>query len=337
MTKNPGVTPAISVTMAAFNVASYVAASIESVLAQDWANFELIVVDDASTDGTREILQKYAARDPRVRLFMKDRNEGLAEARNLGIAKARGEWVTFLDTDDLFDPRMLRLGIEAGSAQSAGMVMWDYAVFASETELPARQAEPSLLRNLDPSDRYALLDLPAFGWTRLVRRDELARLAISFPRGLTYQDVPVHWRLVTEVERIAIVPRRLSFYRQQPNATTAGKGLKRADFFIVLDQVEDHLRKNRLFDTYADSLTARQLNAWYGVFDIIAAEHKPHVHSLIAERLTDRHRAYLASDKPMRWQARAFFRGLDGDWRAALALRVRGVLRSFYRTVKGST
>ena len=95
--------------MAAFNVASYVAASIESVLAQDWADFELIVVDDASTDGTREILQEYAARDPRVRLFMKDRNEGLAEARNLGIVKARGEWVTFLDTDDLFDPRMLRL------------------------------------------------------------------------------------------------------------------------------------------------------------------------------------------------------------------------------------
>ena len=326
--------PAISVTMAAFNVAPYLAACLDSLLAQDWTDFELIIVDDASTDATRDILQDYAARDPRIRLFLKKQNEGLAVARNLGIAEARGEWVTFLDADDLYSPDMLRLAIETARAQNAEMVLWDYVVFTDEAEIAAKARAQSALASVDPADRRALLDRPAFAWTRLVHRDALERLKIAFPRGLTYQDVPVHWRLVTQLSAIAVVPQRFAYYRQQPQATTAGKGMKRADYFIVLDLVEHFLRESGLFDTYADTLTARQLNAWYGVYDVIAPEHRERVKKMIAERFSDRHRAYLAAGKPLRWQARAFYRALDGDRFAAFRLAARSTARSLYRRLK---
>lgn len=334
MTSMPNQTPAISVTMAAFNVAPYAAACLDSLLAQDWADFELIIVDDASTDRTREILRDYAARDPRIRLFLKDQNQGLAVARNLGIAEARSEWVTFLDADDLYSPDMLRLAIETARARNAEIVLWDYIVFSDEAEIAAKAREPSALAALDPSDRPALLDRPAFAWTRLVHRDALKRLEIAFPPGLTYQDVPVHWKLVTQLDRIALVPRRFAYYRQQPQATTAGKGMKRADYFTVLDLVEAYLQESGLFDTYADTLTARQLNAWHGVHDVIAPEHRARVKEMIAERLTDRHRAYLAAGKPLRWQARAFYCALDGDRFAAFRLAARSTARSFYRRAK---
>jgi glycosyltransferase involved in cell wall biosynthesis len=320
--------------MAAFNAAPYVAAAIRSVLAQDWTDFEFIIVDDASTDGTREILRDLAAADRRIRLLRHESNKGLSVARNLGIAEAKGEWVAFLDADDLYSPDMLRLALAAGRARGAGMVLWDYAVFTDEAEIERNRARASTLDRLDPADRHALLGRPAFAWTRLVRRDELARLAIAFPPGLTYQDVPVHWHLVTQIERIALLPRRLAFYRQQPHATTAGKGMKRADYFTVLDQVEAYLREAGLFDLYEDILTARQLEAWHGIHDVVAAEHKPRVHAMIVERLTERHRAYAGSGKPLRWQSRAFFRGLDGDRVAALSLRLREAARHLYRGMK---
>ena len=326
--------PSISVTMAAFNVEPYVAACLDSLLAQDWTDFELIIVDDASSDGTVEILRDYAARDPRIRLFLKDRNEGLAVARNLGIAEARGDWVTFLDADDLYAPEMLRLAIETGRDKDAEIVLWDYVVFADEAEVAYKAAVPSALADLDPGDRPALLDRPAFAWTRLVHRDALARLQIAFPPGLTYQDVPVHWRLITQLDRVALVPQRLAYYRQQPQATTAGKGMKRADYFTVLDLVETYLVESGLFATYADTLTARQLNAWHGVHDVIAADHRPKVAAMIAERFSDRHRDYLAAGKSLRWQARAFYRALEGDRAAHLALAARSTVRSFYRRLK---
>lgn len=323
--------PAISVTMAAYNVAPYVAACLDSLLAQDWPDFELIIVDDASSDGTREILSDYAARDGRIRLFLQTKNMGLAVARNLGIAEARGDWVTFLDADDLYSPQMLRVAIETGQARGAEMVLWDYVVFTDEDEIARKRAEPSPLADLDPKDRKALLDRPAFAWTRLVRRDALTRLQIAFARGLTYQDVPVHWALVTQLDTIALVPQRLAYYRQQPQATTAGKGLKRADYFTVLDLVEAYLVENGLFETFADTLTARQLNAWHGVHDVISPEHRAQVKAMIEQRFTDRHRAYLRAGKPLRWQARAFYRALEGNRFAGWALSARSMLRSLYR------
>ncbi|MBB3034384.1 glycosyltransferase family 2 protein [Alteriqipengyuania lutimaris] len=323
--------PAISVTMAAYNVAPFVGECLDSVLGQEFADFELIIVDDASQDGTFAILQDYAERDPRIRLLRQERNQGLSVARNIGIAQARGEWVTFLDADDLFSPAMLRRAIEKGRQADAQMVLWDYAAFTDQARIAGLAAKPSSLIASGGDDRVALLDRPAFAWTRMVRRDALERLDIAFAPGLTYQDVPVHWQLVTQLDTIAVVPERLAFYRQQPAATTAGKGIKRADYFHVLDLVEQYLIEAHLLETYADVLTGLQLNAWHGVYDVVAPKHRMKVRAMIDERFEDRHRAYLAAGKPLRWQARAFFRAREGNVVAASALAARNMARALYR------
>lgn len=326
--------PSISVTMAAFNVESYIDECLDSVLNQSLRDFELIIVDDASTDATRKKLEGYAALDARIRLILKERNEGLSVARNDGIAAARGKYITFLDADDLYHPDMLRLAFDAAECANADMVLWDYLMFWNPAEIVARQITPSELANIDSSDKIALLNRPAFAPTRLVRRDVLERLGISFPKGLTYQDVPVHWRLITQLDHIVLLPQRFLYYRQRPEATTAGQGLKRADYFIVLDQVEAYLRDAGLFDIYADAFTARQLNVFYGVHDVVSAEHREAVMRMIEERLSDRHWAYITAGKPLRWQARAFFRAMRGNQFAKLSLAARSGARSLYRAVR---
>lgn len=93
--------------MPAWNAAGTIARSIESVLGQRHAQFELLVVDDASTDATAQLVDGYAMADARVRLIRQPANGGVAAARNTGIAAARGEYVAFLDSDDWWHPAKL--------------------------------------------------------------------------------------------------------------------------------------------------------------------------------------------------------------------------------------
>lgn len=98
----------VSVVMPSYNTAGTVEESIQSVLSQSYANWELIVVDDHSADATAEIIKRTAGRDPRVRLFINERNLGAAAARNRGIHEAAGDYIAFLDSDDLWHKDKLK-------------------------------------------------------------------------------------------------------------------------------------------------------------------------------------------------------------------------------------
>lgn len=98
--------PFFSIVIPAYNRAGLVGRAIESCLGQDWRDFEVIVVDDGSTDGTSEAVQRYD--DPRVRLVAHEVNRGACPARNTGVDAALGEWIVFLDSDDELLPGALR-------------------------------------------------------------------------------------------------------------------------------------------------------------------------------------------------------------------------------------
>ena len=106
-----GVTPRVSVVMPVYNVQAYILAAVDSVLAQTFMNFELIIIDDASPDDSIECIRHRIECDSRIRLISQT-NRGLAGARNTGIRLARGEFVAFLDSDDLWHPDKLRRHVE---------------------------------------------------------------------------------------------------------------------------------------------------------------------------------------------------------------------------------
>lgn len=94
--------PVVSIVMPAFNSAKYIEASIKSVLGQQFKEWELLVVDGGSRDNTREIVKGFASTDPRVRLVNNPDDKGPAHARSIGVRQASGEYVAFLDADDLW-------------------------------------------------------------------------------------------------------------------------------------------------------------------------------------------------------------------------------------------
>ena len=91
--------PLVSVIIPCFNCDKYLEEAVESVLAQTFTNFECLIVDDGSTDNTRQISESLVRRDSRVKYYFQD-NNGVASARNFAIRQARGEWIQFLDADD---------------------------------------------------------------------------------------------------------------------------------------------------------------------------------------------------------------------------------------------
>lgn len=101
----------VSVIMPAYNAAATIARSIESVLAQTLASFELLVIDDCSSDDTPAIARRYADQDARVTYLRQSANGGVAAARNAGLDRATGEFIAFLDSDDGWHPRKLELQI----------------------------------------------------------------------------------------------------------------------------------------------------------------------------------------------------------------------------------
>ncbi len=133
-----GPAPLVSVVIIVYNGEAYVGTAIESVLAQSFADFELIVVDDGSTDGTRAVVARYEALDPRVRVVHRT-NGGLSAARNSGITASQGTWLAFLDCDDWWTPEKLERQVSA--LRAAPDLRWIYSAarIVDETGAPVSE------------------------------------------------------------------------------------------------------------------------------------------------------------------------------------------------------
>lgn len=96
----------VSIIMPSYNTERFICETVESVLAQTYEDWELIIVDDCSTDGTDAVIEKYLG-DPRIRYLKNERNSGAAVSRNRALSEARGRWIAFLDSDDIWVPEKL--------------------------------------------------------------------------------------------------------------------------------------------------------------------------------------------------------------------------------------
>lgn len=117
--------PKLSVIVPVYNVEAYLARCVESILAQSFADFELILVNDGTRDGSAAIMAETAQRDSRVRCIHQE-NGGLSSARNAGIGVAEGEYIVFIDSDDWIAPGLFENAVRAAEESGATQVLWNY-------------------------------------------------------------------------------------------------------------------------------------------------------------------------------------------------------------------
>ncbi|MEU5833464.1 bifunctional glycosyltransferase family 2 protein/CDP-glycerol:glycerophosphate glycerophosphotransferase [Streptomyces diacarni] len=212
--------PRFSVIVPVHQVQAYLHECLDSVLGQCFGDFELIAVDDHSPDACGEILDAYGAADPRVRVIHLAQNAGLGPARNSGTARARGDYVLYLDSDDTMVAGTLRALAERLSATGEpDVLVFDHAPVYWDGR-PTRAAHPELLSpHAGPAvgslaDRPELLRLPAFAWSKAYRRDFLCREQLTFPPG-TYEDTPWSFHALLTARTLATLDRVCVHYRQR--------------------------------------------------------------------------------------------------------------------------
>ena len=137
--------PLVSIVMPVYNGAAWVRPCLDSILCQTMGDFELIVVDDASTDETPGILADYAARDARITVVTHGCNTHAGTARNDGMERATGTYLLFLDADDLYEPYLLERAVGCAQAGDADMVLFGADEFEGD---PAHARPNPFLLNL---------------------------------------------------------------------------------------------------------------------------------------------------------------------------------------------
>lgn len=233
--------PAVSVIIPAFNRAGSVAGAVASVTGQDFTDIEVILVDDASTDGTLAVLEALVAADPRLRLLRHDRNQGAAAARNSGIAAARGALIAFQDSDDLWLPEKLRLQVAALAADPAAVAA--YCAMAVENPEAvggqAGQVVPDPAQHPRAGNLHSALLRGSFISTQtlVVRRAALDRIGGFDPAMPALEDWDFALRLAA-LGPIAMVDRPLVRQRYSGNSLTLSLEKRLAGFRAILARHE---------------------------------------------------------------------------------------------------
>jgi glycosyltransferase involved in cell wall biosynthesis len=183
--------PKISVVIPTYNCAAFLPTAIESVLAQTYRDFEILVVDDGSTDSTSEIIAPYLDRVH----FICQENRGLPGARNAGIRASHGEFIALLDADDAWLPEKLELQLPRFADPDVLIVFSDFSVnYSDGRSLPSYLAERPLASEGYVIDKYVRSRF-LFPSTMLLRRDSMERCGLFDEEMLACEDVELFARL----------------------------------------------------------------------------------------------------------------------------------------------
>ena len=256
--------PEISVIVPVYKAEAFLAACIDSILAQSFQDFEVILVEDGSPDDCGRICEEYAARYAFISVIHQE-NRGQAAARNHAMAIAKGRWICFVDSDDLIHPRMLELLYRAAEENQAPISMCG---MLEAVDLPAhfcaeREARFELL-TMDEETLVKLHDTDAYpAWVacaKLIRRDLIE--AYPFREGRVYEDNEAVCRWVCNGGILTETKEKLYFYRGNPDSTTkAAFQLKRLDYLWALESIIGFYGslgyktlRSRFVDRYAEAV-----------------------------------------------------------------------------------
>ncbi len=259
--------PVISVIVTCFNVAEYIEQCLESVVSQTLRDLEIIVVDDGSTDGTSDIIRRYASVDSRIKGIFLPENTigGVASAANAGLDVASGDFVGFVDGDDFVDRRMFEKLVDAALEHRTDLAMCKYLEYlepTGKTREPAEQGKWVDVRNAgvielgDTDSVVRVLGFIAVPWRKIYRRKFLEDNSIRFPVvDRFWEDNPFHWFSVISAESVAIVHEPLYFHRVgREGQTMSLEGSQYVKIFRHHETIRDWLTSRGAFERFHPAL-----------------------------------------------------------------------------------
>ena len=230
--------PLITVLMPVYNAQTYLQQAVDSVLGQSFADFELLCIDDGSTDDSPRLLAEYARRDPRVRVLTKA-NSGYGDSMNKGIEEARGTYIAILEPDDFFEPGALKLLVGAAQREGADIVKANYWFYWSKPEEKNQKiavVKPDMAGHVFcAKDEPAILTSIPSIWSAVYRKSFLDEEGVRFltTPGASFQDVGFGFKAFAAAQRIYCVEDAILHYRQDNESSSVNNPAK---VFCVCDE-----------------------------------------------------------------------------------------------------
>lgn len=205
----------VSIIIAAYNAEKYIKECLDSIINQTYKNLQIIVVNDGSTDSTLSICQQY--KDKRIEIITK-KNGGLSSARNEGLTHVRGEFVYFVDSDDVISPNAIEVMLDLINSSNSDIAVSGYEKFVTSYSNDDRynKNETKIYTSKSYLEEILSLQKNTYAWATLIKAKYIEKLV--FPENHYYEDLATMYLLFVEAGKIAYTPTKLLKYRQNPTS-----------------------------------------------------------------------------------------------------------------------
>lgn len=240
--------PKVSIIIPVYNLERYIGKTLKSVLGQTYTNLEVIVIDDHSSDNTLSVIHRFS--DKRLRVIKQEKNMGVSKARNVGISSAIGEYIQFVDGDDLLENNAIEKLIRIAISNKSDIVCFNLKVISDgENHLSLREkryskqnTEQQIVNNQGALKLLFLDKIKHTPPTYLFKRKLWCDSNIQFPTDRQYgEDFATIYKVLDVADTVVVIPDRLYYYVQRPSSSTHKADLKFAvDNLKTTYEIDDH-------------------------------------------------------------------------------------------------
>ena len=214
----------VSIIMPSYNTAKYISNSVKSIQAQTYSNWELIIVDDCSTDNSIEVIKSF--NDPRIKLYKNKRNRGAAISRNHALKVAKGKWIAFLDSDDIWVPEKLEKQIMYMKKNNYAFTFTDYRICLNGVWMPYINIGPDVV------NKRRMYDYCYFSTiTVMYDREKIGLIQIA---NLKKNNDYAMWLKAIEKSNAYRLPECLSYYIKHEGSISSGSKAKLIKWHYLL-------------------------------------------------------------------------------------------------------
>lgn len=204
----------VSIIMPSYNTAQYISESIDSVINQSYTNWELIIVDDCSSDNTDEVIKPYLS-DKRIRYLKNEKNSGAAVSRNYALREAKGKWIAFLDSDDIWEAEKLSMQLDFMKKNNYVFTYTDYRIKLNGEWMPYIVTSP------DKVNMHKLYNYCYFSTITVIYDREAVGL-IQIADLKKHNDYAMWFEVMKKAKIAHRYPKCLSYYIKHGNSVSSG-------------------------------------------------------------------------------------------------------------------
>ena len=276
----------ISIIVPVYNSKEYLRECIDSIISQTYSNIEIIIVDDGSTDGSSDICEEFALKDERIRVVHQE-NQGLVRARKVGVSIAKGEWISFVDSDDWIHPNMVASLVDIAMSNGVDVVTSGMLMAIETTTIPKYDAIAEglyegkriedLKNNLFNIEDFFSFSILPYIWNKLWKRNLLEKTLEWVDDAIRVgEDVAIGFPTILQAKRIYITKNAFYYYRQNSVSMIRGKKNETAELKntrLLIESIKNSYKKLGYYQSCRDSINRLCINQLftrsYGLVNVL--------------------------------------------------------------------